>query len=289
MYLICGKEGISTDPDFQSQTCYYELGWEVNTTHVKVKRLLFEDKIKLDDTIVTLPGREFFYAETFPNVITFEKFCEIKRHKFGVPWQDATAPDVYDVCWEFQQCWGAWPYWYFSGPNQTYDGIGWASIQNVRQSILHDQPSNNGHLCVAVRVRNHESVRNASKDYAKKLLQGLRDVFDLPIFLVGQDLPDYKIEGVHGVCLETWIKLIRDPSCRGVIGSHTGPMGCAGLFAPKGRKIIIAPLQTCISIDGNLPTGMGKCLNLNGNERYWLPIMMPPEEIVEAVTVIVTL
>ena len=40
--------------------------------------------------------------------------------------------------------------------------------------------------------------------------------------------------------------------------------GLAGLLAPKDKDIILFPMEFCPSIDNNYPSGMGKCLNLNG-------------------------
>jgi hypothetical protein len=282
-YIICGKEGISPNPDFQPLCCNFELGWEVATTHVKAKRFLAQGIFNQDDVIVTLPGREFFYAATFKNVITFKEFCKVRGLPYGVPINDATESDVIDLCWEFERDWtggsmGSWPAWYFSGPNQTYDGDAWEYVQSVREPTI---KINEKYLCVAIRIRPHQSTRNASFDYAQSLLRELREAHGLPIYLVGLDLPDYGVEGVHGVSLEEWIKLLRDPNCVATIGAYTGTTASAALLAPKNHKIIVAPLNHCHTIGGNYPTGMGRCLNLNGNLRYFLQLLIPPEKVVE--------
>lgn len=279
-FVICGKQGISHVPDYQSPHAHYELGWEINTTHVMAKRLLLEGKLSTEDTIVTLPGREFLYASVFPNVITWDCFCFNKGLKVGTPIPNAGDEETLDLCWDFERRWFRFPGWYTSGPHFNYDRpTDWPKIQNVKvPEVNPEEPF----LCVAIRNRPHESIRNVSEGFAAEVLRGLRRTFHLPIKLVGLNLPDYGVEDVHPVPLDEWVSLLRHPHCVAVLGPHTGTMGVAGLLAPKDRNLILFPMQDCISIDGNFPTGMGKCLNLNKNKRHWLKTGSTPYEIVEA-------
>ena len=281
VYLICGKEGHSEDANFQEQHQHYELGWEVNTTHVAVKRGLSEGKYSRKNIIVTLPGREFLYLQ-FDRVITWEKYCEETRKTYGTPHLDASSENTIDLCYLFQTNKHCFPAFYFAEDGLKYDGKGWEDIQNIHRGYLY---SPGKFICVAIRNRKHQSERNTDYDYAYKLLSGLRKRFDCTVYVVGLGLPDYGLEGVYGASLKDWVEMIKHPDCIGVVGPHTGTMACAGLFAPEGRKLLMAPLEDCPSIDGYFPTGMSKGLNLNGNIRKWLPVGLPAEQVLEEASV----
>ena len=64
------------DDDVSDERPYYELGWEITTTHFDAKHLLRTGAIDSQrDTVVTCSGREFLYTQVFergtrlPNVL----------------------------------------------------------------------------------------------------------------------------------------------------------------------------------------------------------------------------
>jgi tetratricopeptide (TPR) repeat protein len=288
-YIICAKEGKSENHDFQPQHCHYELGWEQGTSHVYAKWLLSQGKLMKDAVIVTLPGRQFLYQTCFDRVITWEDFCKETGLKYGTPYQDASNVRTLDLVEYFERNWHRYDDVYFTGKGQTWNGGAWDLIQNVKSPLL--MPTAYGFdgenivgdgrfLLLSLRKRPHESRRDTPDEFGKELLQKLREGLGLPIFLVGLNLPDFGVEGVRGCCLQEFAALMLSPLCVGILGPHSGPNGLAGLLAPKGKDIIIFPMEYCPSINSNYPSGMGKCLNLNGNIRHWLPVGSRPDDIV---------
>lgn len=288
-YIICGKEAISPHKDFQPQHCHFELGWEQGTSHVYAKMLLSQGKLTRDDVIVTLPGREFLYETCFDRVIMWEQFCKETERTFGTPYRDASGEHTLDLVEYFERNWHRYDGVYFSGPGQTWSGGAWDLIQSFKKAepAPHtwkwegDKNRWLGHqfLLVSLRKRPHESRRDTPDVFGKEVLRNLRDTFRAPIFLVGLNLPDFGVEGVQGCSLQDFATLAQDPLCVGILGPHSGPNGLAGLLAPKGKNIIIFPMEYCPSINSNYPSGMGKCLNLNGNIRHWMPVQSSPADI----------
>lgn len=274
-YVICGKEGKSPFPDYQPQHCHYELGWEVNTTHVYAKWMLSDGRLTSEHVIVTLPGREFLYQSCFNRVITWQAFCEETGLDFGKPYIDVSSETVYDLVERFERNWHRYDEIYFSGPNKTWGGGAWDKIRDFKKKTWAATPF----LLVSLRKRPHESRRDTSDNFGRDVLRKLRDVMGLPIFLVGLNLPDFGVEDIFPCSLQDFASLAQLESCRGILGPHSGPNGMAGLLAPKDKNIIIFPQEYCPSINNNYPTGMGKCLNLNGNIRHWLPLGATPDDI----------
>lgn len=276
-YVICGKWGKSSNPDFEPQHCNFELGWEVNTAHVYAKCCLGNGSLRREDVIVTLPGREFLYQSCFDTVWTWEEFCGKAGLKYGTPYIDVSGPKTLDMVRYFERNWHRYDKVYFGGPGMTWNGGHWDLIQ----SIAGTQWRSDGFdfLLLSLRNRPHESRRNTPDDFNRELIIGLRESLKLPIFLVGLNLPDYG-DYVQPISLREFANLTRDPHCRAILGPHSGPNGLAGLLAPKDKDIILFPMEFCPSIDNNYPSGMGKCLNLNGNKRHWLPVLSSPADIV---------
>lgn len=283
-YIICGKEGKSPHKDFQPQHCHFELGWEQGTSHVYAKWLLSQGKLTKDDVIVTLPGREFLYRTCFDRMITWHEFCKETGLQYGKPYRDAGNDHTLDLVEYFERNWHRYDDVYFSGESSTWNGGAWELIQSFRESdsppyVYHGKNQDNSFLLMSLRKRPHESRRDTPDEFGKELLQKLHDELGLPIFLVGLNLPDFGVEGVRGCTLQEFASLMQDPLCVGILGPHSGPNGLAGLLAPKDKPIIIFPMEFCPSINSNYPSGMGKCLNLNGNIRHWLPVNSSPSDI----------
>lgn len=287
-YVICGKWGKSEDPDFEPQHCNFELGWEVNTAHVYAKWYLSRNLLTPWDVIVTLPGREFLYQTCFNRVITWKEFCAETGLEYGKPYRDAGNDHTLDLEEYFERNWHRYDDIYFTGPSTTWGGGAWDLIQDFKKPMLtptafefdgENFKGNGKFILVSFRKRPHESRRNTPDEFSVEVLKALREALNLPIFLVGLNLPDFGVEGVRGCNLQEFATLMQYPLCVGILGPHSGPNGLAGLLAPKGKNIILFPMEFCPSIDSYYPSGMGKCMNLNGNIRHWLPILAKPSDI----------
>ncbi len=298
-YVICGKEGKSPHKDFQPQHCHFELGWEQGTSHVYAKWLLSQGKLTRDDVIVTLSGREFLYRTCFDRVITWHEFCKETGLEFGKPYRDASNDHTLDLVEYFERNWHRYDDVYFTGENQAWSGGAWDLIQSVESPekcptgkvfTSWDGHSDGRFILLSLRKRPHESRRNTSDDFGLKLIEALTETLKVPIFIVGLNLdflypkglplPSQFAEAFGHITLDQFVYMMRMPECLGILGPHSGPNGLAGLLAPKDKNIIIFPMEFCPSINSNYPSGMGKCLNLNGNIRHWLPVNSSPADIV---------
>jgi hypothetical protein len=78
-YLICSKNIKSGEMsnDSSNLNYYFELGWEMTTTHLYVKRLFYDKIINKSDCIVTTTERAFLYKGLFDNVIDYHDFLKV--------------------------------------------------------------------------------------------------------------------------------------------------------------------------------------------------------------------
>jgi hypothetical protein len=138
-------------------------------------------------------------------------------------------------------------------------------------------------LFIALRVRPHQSGRNTDNAFSVDLLQRIRKETDLPVYLVGLDLPRFDIGGVYQVSLREWLTRIRTSDCRGIITPLTGTAIAAWQFTLKPKKFVVFPRQYCHSIDHpGIVTGLDHSLNFSGNTKRYCPVGCDAETVVAA-------
>jgi hypothetical protein len=170
-YYIVGIDNSTgkQNDDSSHLLTYFELGWEIMTTHLKLKELLHNNIITNDDVIVTCDGREFLYQKNFNNVITWKKYLTLNH-----------SDTVVNLCKEFSTN--------FSlidkiTPKKETDLLdlffSFNSEENLRFNIDGD------FVCLVYRNRNHGSHRNMDNNFFKKIINFLKNNFKLKIFVVG--------------------------------------------------------------------------------------------------------
>ena len=205
-YVVCGideAEGTIAD-DVTPTRAYFELGWEVVTTHFAAKRFLKDGSISRHCTIVTCHGREFLYSSVFPHVIDYRAFTQS---------QGALVDEARWLTRDYDG--GRFPDGYISlkGGRRTYrylreDAEIIRNISVIDPSELQSLHDGQPFACLVVRRRSHGPGRNMSAELAVYLLNLLLRRMSR-VFVVGhgaEDLAGYR--GVSHVDLKTYASLI---------------------------------------------------------------------------------
>lgn len=271
-YIVVGVDVArgTVDDDVTPARPYFELGWEIVGTHLDVKRLKQSGNIGQDDVVVTCAGREFLYTAAFERVISYERFLAEREPADTVNWLvDRYAAGVLPS--EYFEASGHSPtarYRYF---DQDRDII--QSLATVDVSPLH---CGSPYACVAVRRRCHGSYRNMSDRDVRTILRALGESYGR-IFLVGHGAEQYAVAPkIQHVTLCSFASLIRQPMCRVVFGSLTGPMHLACLVST-------APVCVVLNHDAydvrmlNHPVLMGHCITWS-ESRF---LFITPEQLPE--------
>jgi hypothetical protein len=266
-YFITGMDvakGTEGD-DVSREAAYFELGWEVVTTHLDVKRMKREGRIDAAaDTIVTCTGREFLYGAEFAQVIDYGTFLERR-----------SATDECIDC-TVRYAGGSFPIDWFEGDRHTSSSM-YKHAATDRESITNVGVVGVAHLhdgrpfgCLLVRRRRHGAFRNMTDDTARFLLDRLCEKYPR-VFLVGHGAEAFAAPPhvVH-VDLRTYASLIQDERCETIIGSFTGPMQLAALLSRA---------KTCLVLNDNLwdveatnhPVALGRCIRLSRSNFLFIP------------------
>ena len=276
-YVICGKEAKSNHPDFETQYENTELGWEVPCGNVMSKSLLAMNRLRRTDTIVTLPGREFLYRESFNRVITWKDFCNRRGYVYGQPHPDVRGEDVVDlVHWQCDKG-QFWPRWYFSR------GGHFGLPSAIPEILKFQQSSDNilgGGCALALRYRPHESRRNTDNKFAKELIKLLSKQYTT-IYLVGLGIPDELVtKKVKRITLQQYVTLMAGGMLECTYTPYSGPMALANMYSVT--PVVCFPHEPCPSMGMNWPSGSGWGLNFLDNKQTLLPVGAEPAAILKA-------
>ena len=80
-YIILGKalNKGTINNDSSELSVYFELGWEVVGSRMDIIKQINGNQLDIKNTtLVTVEDRKFMYEKIFPNVISYEKFLEVK-------------------------------------------------------------------------------------------------------------------------------------------------------------------------------------------------------------------
>lgn len=259
-YYICGIDDVSGDinSDSSSLNVYYELGWEIMTTHCEIKERLFKGLINQDDVVVTCDGRQFLYEKNFNNVITWKKFKELNPQS-----------NVINLCDLF-----------INGINYVSAKEDKNIIQSLKQfnsdSDLELNP-NEKFCCLVYRKRAHCSHRNMDDSYFENIISFLNKEIKIKVFVVGFGSEKFVNENCHYVNLKQFTTLINNDNCNLCISSLTGPPHLTYFFGGKNLKNIILDLESARAnpVMTNHPLAMGDIFNYNQIQTKF--IMGKPE------------
>lgn len=249
-------KGTDVD-DVSADKPYFELGWEVVTTHFDAKRLKKSGIVTDGDTIVTCSGREFLYRSSFTSVLSYSDFAALGVNN-----------GVYSLMERYAG--GRIPIDYFDGTEHSSqsryrfmdaDRDIIESVENVAIEHLHQR---HPFACLLVRRRLHGAYRNLTDDVARFVLARLLGQYPR-VFIVGLGAEHLASDRVLHVDLVTYASLIRSPFCDLVIGTMTGTMQLAAILS-RARRCIVVKNYDGYDIDGkNHPVTLGPCIRFSAS------------------------
>ncbi len=257
-----GRRGDDVAPDRP----YFELGWEVISTHFDVKRGKAEGWIdQRNDLIVTCSGREFLYSTEFDNVVRYNAFCLT----------DYRTTEIVDLTKRYNG--GSFhPNYFFSGitgrearSRFLEEHLDLAlSIQRVSTQPLHNGEK---YCCFAARRRDHGAYRNMTEDRGRFIIERLLHIWP-KVFIVGHDIDDLLLtENVIPVDLVTYVSLISDQLCALVVGTMTGTMQLAALYSRAQLCIVISNYDSFDIEADNSPVNLGRCIRISPSKFVFVP------------------
>ena len=271
-YFLTGiDEAKGTVADDISETKpYYELGWEIISTHFDAKHLRKIGEIDAErDSIVTCTGREFLYTAEFSRVIAYEDFrtTRLRHGDQVVSLMDRYAggilpPDYFD-----RKHGPEARYRYFEEDRATNTSL---DISGATRRCP-AQP----YCCFVIRKRTHGSYRNFDDEMAAKILNRLAQSY-ANIFIVGRDIEHFHdFPNVSHVNLQTFAALVQNKRCQLIVGSLTGPMHIAALVS-KARLCLVLNHDGYDLVKENHPVLMGRCITYSKSRMLFVhPLQLP--------------
>ncbi|MER9427317.1 hypothetical protein [Mesorhizobium sp. M0408] len=253
--------------DHASNHPYFELGWEVVTTHFDVKRGKVEGWLDSEsDVIVTCSGREFMYQSQFSRVMSYREFLD------GKSTDDCAVIDLTARYWG-----GVLPSAYFSNDLTGMDRVSKALRENedlmCSMSLVNVESLHFGkpYCCFAARRRDHCAYRNMTPVRGRLIVQKLTEHWGR-VFVVGHGVDDLCINrNVIPVDLTTYASLIADSLCDVVVGTMTGTMQLAGLIS-KARICLVITNYDAFDVDAkNSPLELGRCVRASDSKFVFVP------------------
>lgn len=258
MNLICGiddKRGFIGD-DSSSLNTYFELGWELVTTHLDAKYLLYKNKISNNDTIITCSGREFLYEGLFNYIITWKDY---KQNRKGdeINLVDLRIKSISSKNMNMSLFWD-------KGNMRCPEcDIDINLIKNIKFADINKHDTKNKYCCFVYRQRDHCPDRNLSTSYISELLNHIGNL-NYKIFIVGygsESLCD-SINRVN-VNLQEFATLINNPNCIFVLSTLTGPPHLTYFVGHNKLNNIIIDLYNSRTLDDH-SVNMGNNVNFTG-------------------------
>jgi hypothetical protein len=265
-YFLTGidvAKGTVAD-DVSATKPYYELGWEITSTHFDAKHLKKTGAIDAErDSIVTCSGREFLYTAEFSRVIAYEDFQNTTR-----------LPGDQVVSLMEKYAGGILPSDYFDrkhGPEARYRYFEEDRETNTNLDISGATRISPGrpYSCFVIRKRTHGSYRNFSDEMAAEILNRLAQSYG-NIFIVGRDIDHFRdFPNASHVNLQTFAALIQNKQCHLIVGSLTGPMHIAALVS-EARLCLVVNHDGYDVVKENHPVLMGRCITYSKSRMLFV-------------------
>lgn len=258
-YIIVSKNNNigSINDDSYHLSNYFELGWELTTTSLYVKKLLNENIINSDDCIVTTTERKFLYNKVFNNVIDYQDFLKISNKSQVIDLVNEVIN--HKLFFETQN----------SPTKYNYHNI-LNLIQDVNFCDLNTFNIDCDFICLSIRKRNHDNYRNIDDSFAIELIDALKKQFK-KIFLVGfgSEIFADNITTFY-VNLQEFASLTQHKNCKATINS--GGTSFIPALLSKAQKMILLDTNANFSDEypGN-PLLFGKCIRFSNTNYIIIP------------------
>jgi hypothetical protein len=249
----------SASSDSSNLSSYFELGWEIMTTHLKVKEMLYIGSINSDDTVVTCKGREFLYKKLFNNVICWSDFKNLNNEANPINLLSFFINDFSNL----QHI--------ENNPNEALQSYFFSFENNGK--IEFEFPIDDGFVCMVYRERNHDSHRNMDKGLFSELIYYVNKVLRKKAFVVGFNSESFcdNIDSFH-VSLKDFTSLINHKNCKLCLSSLTGPPHLTYFFGNQNMTNIILDLENARANKSmiNHPLAMGDQFNFKKIETHFI-------------------
>ena len=236
---------------------YTELGWEVTVGRLKVIRMINENRISKNDTIITLEDRTFLYS----------KFCKVQPFK--------TDPKPPLGLTPTNENYSNWLHELY-----VYDGkIGpWRWKQDIPKILDFDYEECNPPPFVVInhRIRNHDVGRNGEEENTRSLVSMVMDL-GYKAFIAGRYADSIDPRAEYVPKLRTVMSLSNHRNCCCFIGSG-GPVLLAQQCCRSKVICLNACCKNCLDISScekcNFmihPLFLSKYANFTGCKQYVVP------------------
>lgn len=275
-YYIVGideNKGNHTD-DSSNLMSYFELGWEIMTTHIEIKKLLFDNNIKKPYTVVTCEGRQFLYENDFDNVITWGEYKEKKIKENSI-----------NLCLKFYSDLTNLEKITVSNDKNFINLLG-----SFKKTKLTNLNINEKYACLVYRKRIHDSHRNINDLLFEKIIRFFTQNKKIRVFVVGFGSEKFeKINNCHSVKLNEFATLISNKNCKLCFSTLTGPPSMTYLFGHENLKNIIVDLENARNSDymKNHPLAMGDRYNYKKVETFFIEGSNNEKEIFDKINMII--
>lgn len=259
MYYITGIDEASgsVSNDSSNLRIYFELGWEIMTTHLYVKELLFNNIFNNEnDTIVTCDGREFLYEENFKNVITWKEFKKLNINNHTINLCDRFINDFTNI-----------------DKIDVTDNKELIKLYSSFEKDYNYKSFDENYVCLVYRNRTHDSHRNIDENFFKGLINLITKYFNLKVYVVGigGEIFENNYDCFH-VTLKQFTTLINKKECVFCVSSLTGPASLTYFFGGDNLKNIILDLESARSHEHmkNHPLAMGDKFNYKKIDTHFI-------------------
>jgi hypothetical protein len=259
-YIILGKavKSGTIDDDTSDLNIYFELGWEIVGSRIDIIKLIKTKQININDTIlVTIEDRKFMYDKLYPNVITYEEFEKI-----------VTPEDIIDDWTNKILNFGFLNEELFINNNtnkyvryeedfdEIFNGFNLENSNFIKPS---------SYVVLGIRIRGHNSHKNFSINFFKKIIEKIKTNITKNIYIVGYGSENFCKENdcIYLDRLSDFVYLIKDDKCLAYITQSTGT-ACLS-FVSSNSPIYLIDHTKCTDINGNNAVLGGKCIQFCQN------------------------
>jgi hypothetical protein len=249
-YYIVGKtsEKGPTYEDSGDLNSYYELGWELMMTHVRVKKMKHLGIFKDEDVVVTTNDeRKFLYTTEFNNVISWGEFINLGVDNNIIDLVNLSITDNHqDMINDVIQ------------DDDLINKLCSFEVDSETKLKIKDK-----FVCLQFRKRAHSSERNIDEEKFKEIINLITENYGLDVYVMGfgsEMFCDNK--KIFYVNLQQFTTLINDENCILFYSTMSGVAHLSNFFTSKKTKHIVNDISNCWNSSlKNHPLYMGEIFN----------------------------
>lgn len=249
-YYIVGKtsEKGPTYEDSGDLNSYYELGWELMMTRVRVNKMKHLGIFKDEDVVVTTNDeRKFLYTTEFNNVISWSEFINLGVNDNIVDLVNLSITDNHqDMINDVIQ------------DDDLINKLCSFEIDSETKLKIKDK-----FVCLQFRKRVHSSERNIDEEKFKDILNLISENYGLDVYVMGfgsEMFCDNK--KIFYANLQQFTTLINDENCILFYSTMSGVAHLSNFFTSKKTKHIVNDISNCWNGSlKNHPLYMGEIFN----------------------------